>query len=357
MNSKLAWTFLALGLACPASGQTVKVLGAVKDNTLYQDAAGGLSNGQGAYLFAGSTNLGAARRGLIAFDVAAGIPPGSKILSASLTLHMSKTIAGSVPVALHRLEADWGEGASKAPSEEGGGGPAAPGDATWLHRFHPGTLWTARGGDFAPTASAVVGVGGIGPWTWASTPALVADVQGWLDNPGSNYGWLILASQTGTTAKRFDSRENPAPALRPRLAVGFQAPQASVTPLGQGCAGSSGKPFRHGANGLPVLGNSLFALEAAAGPAGGVALFLLGAAPAAVPLPVAPGCLLQVDPFGFLLLLPSPLDPAGAASQRLPIPADPWFAFVTLYTQALALDPPAPGGLVVSGGLRLFLAP
>ena len=39
-----------------------------KDNTLYEDGAGSLSNGQGAYFFAGKTVSNSLRRGLIAFD-------------------------------------------------------------------------------------------------------------------------------------------------------------------------------------------------------------------------------------------------------------------------------------------------
>ena len=47
----------------------VVVLAASKDNTLYEDPNGALSNGQGMRFFAGKTANGLIRRGLIAFDL------------------------------------------------------------------------------------------------------------------------------------------------------------------------------------------------------------------------------------------------------------------------------------------------
>ena len=37
------------------------------------------------------------------------------------------------------------------------------------------------GGDFAATASATTAVGDVATYTWSSTPALVSDVQDWVD--------------------------------------------------------------------------------------------------------------------------------------------------------------------------------
>ena len=38
---------------------------------------------------------------------------------------------------------------------------------------------------------------------------MVADVQSWLDNPATNFGWLVLGDEsTSATAKRFDTRES-----------------------------------------------------------------------------------------------------------------------------------------------------
>ena len=173
---------IVLGLMLQSAVGAVRALTPIKDNTLYEDALGSLSNGAGQHLFAGRTEelVGALiRRGLIAFDVAGEIPAGSTILSASLTLNMSRTnlAAGPRTVSLHRVLADWGEGTSDPFGGEGGGAASTPGDATWIHRFFNFSFWVGSGGDFlaAPSASSVVG--GVGFYTWGPTPGLTADVQ------------------------------------------------------------------------------------------------------------------------------------------------------------------------------------
>jgi hypothetical protein len=100
-----------------------------------------------------------------------------------------------------------------------------PGDSTWIHRFHDTDAWASPGGDFAPAPSAVSVVEEAGPQSWGSTPALVIDVQGWLDAPESNHGWILVGGEdASSTAKRFDSRESAYPAARPRLVVEYLRP-------------------------------------------------------------------------------------------------------------------------------------
>ncbi len=193
---------------------------ALRDNTLYEDAAGLLSNGAGEYLFAGLTNQPKKRRALLAFDVAAAVPDGAVILSAQLVLEMSQTISGATPVALQRVLADWGEGTSDAPNAEGGGAASTLGDATWIHTFWATTTWASPGGDFSATASATQSVAGDASYTWGSTAAMVADVQAWLDTPAQNFGWVLVGDEsTSASAKRFASRENATEASRPRLEI------------------------------------------------------------------------------------------------------------------------------------------
>jgi hypothetical protein len=45
--------------------------------------------------------------------------------------------------------------------------------------------------------------------TWESTAALVQDVQGWLDAPTTNFGWLLINTSEGTarSQKAFYSRD------------------------------------------------------------------------------------------------------------------------------------------------------
>ncbi|NUO83035.1 DNRLRE domain-containing protein [candidate division KSB1 bacterium] len=161
-------------------------------------------------------------RTLLAFDIAGNIPAGATILSAKLTLFLSKAFAPSEQtVVLHRVLTDWGEGASDATGEEGGGANAALGDATWRHTFFNTQFWTNLGGDFAPTASANQTVADSGAfYSWGSTPEMVADVQAWLSAPASNFGWLLISNEsTNGSAKRFDSRQNPIAERRPVLNV------------------------------------------------------------------------------------------------------------------------------------------
>lgn len=195
-----------------------------KDNTLYESGDGSLSNGSGQHLFVGTTSSGSGRRALLAFDVSRSIPRGSRVTSVRLRLTVSRTVVGPKKVEVYRVAADWGEGASDASAQEGAGAAAQTGDATWVHRFFDSSRWANPGGDFAPTASAVADVGSNGPSSWGPTPGLIADVQAWVDNPSSNFGWLLLVSGGGQSAKRFESREAGNAAQRPQLVVEFTPP-------------------------------------------------------------------------------------------------------------------------------------
>jgi len=202
----------------------------IKDNTLYQyvPADGDLSNALGFHFFTGKTGMGELRRGVLAFDIAGTIPPGSTILGVTLSMNMSRTpVSTAYPIELHKLLADWGEGTSQASGEEGDGAPATPNDATWRHRFYDTIFWSAQGGDFSATVSASQSVSVVGPYTWSSAQ-MVADVQGWLDTSVSNFGWLVLGDEKPIlTAKRFDTRESANP---PVLTIIYRPPGPRPTP-------------------------------------------------------------------------------------------------------------------------------
>jgi hypothetical protein len=202
-----------------------------KDNTLYEydPAEGDTSNALGLHFFSGETAMSELRRGVLAFDIAGHIPTGSTIIAVTLSLNMSKTpLDDPRTVELHKLLADWGEGTSIAPGEEGDGAPATPNDATWRHRFFDTIFWTNEGGDFSVTVSASQSVGPIGQYTWSSAQ-MVADAQSWLDNAASNFGWLVLGDEsTILTSKRFDTRESASP---PVLTIQYIAgPRVLPTP-------------------------------------------------------------------------------------------------------------------------------
>ncbi|MBC7773159.1 MAG: multicopper oxidase domain-containing protein, partial [Pyrinomonadaceae bacterium] len=146
------------------------------------------------------------------------------IQSVQLTMYMSRTRAGTQNVTLSRLLADWGEGASDSGVPGGTGDISEQADATWLHRFYPGTLWTTPGGDFVPTVSGSASVGGIGFYNWSSG-GITSDVQQWVNGVNPNYGWIIRASETGNTStKSFNTRNSTDPTHRPRLVVTFTSP-------------------------------------------------------------------------------------------------------------------------------------
>ena len=156
------------------------------------------------------------------FDVAGGVPAGATIVSATLTMQMTKTRGGGTPVALHQVLASWGEGASDASANEGRGTTALADDATWTHRFEGGEPWATEGGDFANDSSGTADVFRSGAYSWDSTPQMVADVQSWLDDPSTNHGWLLMGDESSNrTAKRFSSREQASASTRPTLTVLF----------------------------------------------------------------------------------------------------------------------------------------
>jgi spore coat protein A len=211
-------------------------IGASHDNTMYSEAGvvnNNLSNGVGDHLFAGATRDSVPespvlRRALLAFDVAAALPPGSIVNSVSLTLYLSRTRSGDETVDLHRVSAAWGEGTSHASAGEGQGAPATAFDATWTHRLWGLGLWTTVGGDFDPTASGSAVVGDPDAYyTWSSAQ-MATDAQGWLDAPANNFGWILIGNEVDSrNTKRFDSRENADASRRPQLEIDFTPPANS----------------------------------------------------------------------------------------------------------------------------------
>ena len=208
---------------CGSAVADIAAIGSSRDNTLYQDPEGDLSNGAGNGMFSGRSGAASnsIRRGLIRFDIAGQIPAGATITSATLTLYNSAANAGEAMVSLHRVSQDWGEGTSVAGMGGGGGAAATPGDATWLFRSFPGTAWATAGGSFDPATSAVTSVTETGSYDWASA-ALNADIQSFLDSPAANFGWIILGDESASsTAKRFATKEETLAELRPMLMVEY----------------------------------------------------------------------------------------------------------------------------------------
>ena len=239
---------------------------ATKDATIYNDTTGNRADGKSWNLYSGQAGTNTSwptRRSLVAFDVSA-IPAGSTVTNVQVKLYMSKTVVGAKSFNLHRLTSDWSEGPSVGLS--GNGANALAGDSTWLHTNYATQFWTTPGGDFVASSSATVSIGSTYQYyTWNSTPTLVADVQGWVNNPSNNFGWIVRGPEGGTkSAKQFESRES-LPNLRPVLVVTYTPPGPQVYCTAKtnslGCVpsiGFSGVPDLNAGSGFAItLGNTL----------------------------------------------------------------------------------------------------
>jgi len=218
-------TALAISLLAGLPGRVTAataVLTPSLDNTIYGTTD--RSNGEGAALFAGFSGSGKTLRSLLSFDIAGSVPAGATIVSVSLTLTINTPKNHSATVDLHRLAASWGEGTSNASSSgEGGGGDggiAATGDATWNYRFYNTSSWTTPGGDFSGTVSGSQFVTGTSGTAVFASAGMATDVQGWLNTPSTNFGWIMMAQDESAlnSAVRFSSREGSAP---PSLQVNY----------------------------------------------------------------------------------------------------------------------------------------
>lgn len=223
------WRALAAAAATIAASAAAQAdtltLNPVADNTLIQDAAGAYSAGASYNVYSGrvgSNGSGTLRRALIRFDCSA-IPAGSTVTSVQLRMYMSQGQGGARAYSLHRMSASWGEAGSF--SFGGAGAPAQAGDATWIHRFSPGTPWATPGGDFVPASSANQSVNSIAWYVWGSTAGMVADVQAWVNTPAQNFGWMLRGDESQErTAKRFDSRQSSNSSTKPQLIITFTPP-------------------------------------------------------------------------------------------------------------------------------------
>jgi autotransporter-associated beta strand protein len=199
----------------------------VLDNSIFSEndnseALGNLFAGRTA----GTSGTGL-RRALMMFDVAGNIAAGATINSVTLTLTQLKTKAAapSASFEVHPLTDSWGEGTSSA-SGVGRGSAPTTGDATWNYRFYNTTHWTNAGGDFGSTSgTALFGTGAPITDIFNSQAGMVTDVQNWLNSPGSDFGWILLATSESTAgnAREFGSRFSTL-SQEPTLTINFTVP-------------------------------------------------------------------------------------------------------------------------------------
>ena len=169
-------------------------------------------------------------RVLLRFDLAAHLPANAQISFAYLQLHVTRAPDGggeNSTFGLHRMLRDWAEGNKRG--GQPGGARAEAGEATWNAAFHPDQLWAQPGGQAGvdyleePTSTERIQQDGIYQFEFGS--AQIGELTGWLQNPESNFGWILIstAEDIGLTARRFGAREN-TPDYQPQLVIEYNLP-------------------------------------------------------------------------------------------------------------------------------------
>lgn len=212
--------FLGLQLSPVAVAQGTLGLEPSRDITIIEDGSDG--GGTGIYISTGVDSDGDRHRTLLAFDDLSGIPDDMVVLEASLSVFVNLTQTGEVPVELYRLTAEWNEN-----------------NARWGRRMMSQN-WANAGGDFVDQASAQTQLAGADQfYTFDSTSDLAADIEFWRQNPGQNFGWIMIASEPqGQTFKRMASSEMGSPVFRPELSITYgPAPQEDDFVINFGLSG------------------------------------------------------------------------------------------------------------------------
>lgn len=226
-----AWLLpLWVGVVASQAEAATVTLHPVADTTLFQTFP---DNNYGRFsLVAGTTAEGQLSRALVKFNPGTNLPPGAVISSVQLTFRVNR--APHTPVTstfdLHRMLVDWREGTGGSGSQQTRGAPAAKAnESTWNAQFSPSTPWTDPGAsaphDFADAPSASAPLAGTS-LVFASTSKLIADLQSWIDNPGTNFGWILISESEDIpgTARRFNSRET-STTTSPTLLITYTTPK------------------------------------------------------------------------------------------------------------------------------------
>jgi hypothetical protein len=159
------------------------------------------------------------RRAVLKFDLAGSIPPEAVVTGATLTIAVTRMpstgLDGGPPAdsnfTLHRLLHDWVET-----------------NVSWA------SPWDAPGAssetDIATNVSSQVFISGTNTYTFPPGSNLVADVKRWAQNPGTNFGWLLMsdAETAPKTARHVGSREGAD--VAPTLTVEYSTTSPPLAP-------------------------------------------------------------------------------------------------------------------------------
>jgi hypothetical protein len=232
--------------------------------------AGNPNNNNGASLsfFAGTDGHNGVMRGLVRFGLPASLRGRVTVTGVQLVLTIQALGDGTAGTAaiqsLQALTQPWTQGNGFGTGANGFTvGQACAGSivgATWNQtNCAAGTSWSTPGATVAATVSGQVDttgipIGGLVTWSSATSPGMIADVQGWIDNPTTNNGWRISSSTegNGTQTQRFFSTESGASG--PTLSIAYSCKPGFVA-SGNDCASVSTAPVA----GAPATG--LFAVS------------------------------------------------------------------------------------------------
>ena len=219
-----------LGAAVAANAATVTI-NPVADTSLFENNPDNNLGGIG-FFPVGFTVItqGKQARGLVKFDVSS-IPPGSTITSAQLALHSANSgpRPGNLTVGIHRALVSWTEGDNEGQGSGELGSFADEGESSWNRRFAPSTTWGAPGGqagaDYVSAASTTFSLPQVGAAT-ASGAQLAADIQTWVNNSQTNFGWFLIP-QNDVPNRQVVSSEGGA--NQPRLTITYDEPVLEPT--------------------------------------------------------------------------------------------------------------------------------
>ncbi|MBW2974170.1 DNRLRE domain-containing protein, partial [Candidatus Woesearchaeota archaeon] len=156
-------------------------------------------------------------RTLIEFNLSS-IPGDAVITNAVLSLYYSEDIdaSGNRIHGVHRVLESWEEGSGLGDTND-----ANINGTTWDERWYSQN-WASAGGSFNSTATDTQTVGDSESYGWIEWN-VTSDVQYFLGNPGSNFGWLIKDTDEATlsTRKYYNSTEDPDASSWPKLEVNY----------------------------------------------------------------------------------------------------------------------------------------
>jgi hypothetical protein len=195
---------------------------ATKDAVIFNNQAANSANGNygagGSELlqvgYASPTQIYA--RTLIQFDLSS-LPTNAVIESVSLELTLGSSGTFVPEISVFKMNQSWTEGTTSFCTYNAAcntqGVAISPGgtDVTWNEMSYSGTganSWTTIGGTFAALASATSVDVGASTILYNSV-GLKNDVQGWVSNSATNFGWILKTEfiTNSSAMRRFRSRE------------------------------------------------------------------------------------------------------------------------------------------------------